>query len=145
MRALSFIEPWATLVTLGHKKVETRSWAPPRWLIGQQIAIHASKSIEAIRDGTAAELFRIAGVPCPTEWPLGKIVAVARISSVERTEQARLSLTRPEIAFGNYLDGRWAWSLHDVIPLRGPLTIRGMLGLWEVPLSFEDELLRRIG
>lgn len=144
MKALSLIEPWASLVALGHKRVETRSWAPPPSMIGQRIAIHASKSREAIVDGTADRLFKLAGAAMPEAWPLGRIIAVATIAKAQRTEEARALISSKEESFGNYSPGRWAWILVDVHELRGPLTIRGMLGLWTVPLSFEDELLRRI-
>ncbi|HKS17099.1 MAG TPA: hypothetical protein VJU16_07285, partial [Planctomycetota bacterium] len=79
MKALSLIEPWASLVALGHKKVETRSWCPPPSAIGKRIAIHASLSREAIKDGTASRLFQLAGVDAPDPWPLGQIIAVTTI------------------------------------------------------------------
>lgn len=43
MKALSLWEPWATLIAVGVKTIETRSWAPPRKLLGERIAIHAAK------------------------------------------------------------------------------------------------------
>lgn len=52
MRAISLYQPYASLIACGAKPYETRSWAPPRALIGQTIAIHAAKKI----DPGAAEL-----------------------------------------------------------------------------------------
>lgn len=46
MRAISLWQPWASLIACGAKPFETRSWAPPRELIGQTIAIHAAKKID---------------------------------------------------------------------------------------------------
>lgn len=43
MKALTLHQPWATLIGLGVKSIETRSWAAPKSLIGQRIAIHAAK------------------------------------------------------------------------------------------------------
>ena len=43
MKAISLHQPWASLITVGAKTIETRSWAPPKALIGQRIAIHATK------------------------------------------------------------------------------------------------------
>lgn len=43
MRALTIRQPWATLIALGVKTIETRSWRAPQALIGQTIAIHAGK------------------------------------------------------------------------------------------------------
>jgi len=41
MKALTIWQPWATLIMIGAKPYEFRSWQPPRWLIGQRLAIHA--------------------------------------------------------------------------------------------------------
>lgn len=46
MKAISLWQPWASLIACGAKPFETRSWAPPRELIGQTIAIHAAKKID---------------------------------------------------------------------------------------------------
>lgn len=46
MKAISLWQPWASLIACGAKPYETRSWAPPRDLIGQTIAIHAAKKID---------------------------------------------------------------------------------------------------
>lgn len=43
MKALSLWQPWASLIAHGIKTIETRSWPPPKSLIGQRIAIHAAK------------------------------------------------------------------------------------------------------
>lgn len=47
MHAITLREPWATLVAIGAKRIETRSRAAPDWLIGQRIAIHAAKGLTA--------------------------------------------------------------------------------------------------
>jgi activating signal cointegrator 1 len=41
MRALTIRQPWAQLVVMGTKVIETRSWKAPDALVGQRIAIHA--------------------------------------------------------------------------------------------------------
>lgn len=46
MKAISLWQPWASLIACGAKPYETRSWAPPRDLIGQPIAIHAAKKVD---------------------------------------------------------------------------------------------------
>ena len=40
MKALTLWLPWASLVAAGLKTSETRSWPPPRDLIGKRLAIH---------------------------------------------------------------------------------------------------------
>lgn len=41
MKALTIWQPWATLIMIGAKPYEFRSWKPPRSLVGQRLAIHA--------------------------------------------------------------------------------------------------------
>lgn len=43
MPALTLWQPWASLVALDIKTIETRSWRAPEKLIGERIAIHAAK------------------------------------------------------------------------------------------------------
>ena len=50
MKAISLHQPWASLIAVGIKTIETRSWAPPKALIGQRIAIHAAKKTISIQD-----------------------------------------------------------------------------------------------
>jgi hypothetical protein len=43
MKALTLIQPWATLVALGEKQIETRSWDTK---YRGPLAIHAGKKID---------------------------------------------------------------------------------------------------
>lgn len=45
MKAITLWQPWATLIVLGEKKFETRTWAASVKLIGETIACHAAKKI----------------------------------------------------------------------------------------------------
>ena len=42
LKALTLWQPWASLVAIGVKTIETRSWRAPANLIGERIAIHAA-------------------------------------------------------------------------------------------------------
>lgn len=56
MKAISLWQPWASLIACGAKPYETRSWSPPRELIGQRIAIHAAKKVDKGAADFAEEL-----------------------------------------------------------------------------------------
>ena len=43
--AITLHQPWASLIALGIKTVETRSWPAPTRLVGQRIAVHAGKRL----------------------------------------------------------------------------------------------------
>ena len=78
--------------------------------------------------------------------PRGAIIATARIADVrcivhhwmEPVDPAvigdRLPLPNdPELTFGDYTPGRFAWLLADMRPLATLIPCRGALGLWTVP------------
>lgn len=58
MHVLTLWQPWATLIALSVKTIETRSWPAPKSIIGQRIAIHAAA--------------RIAGMERTQRWPIGE-------------------------------------------------------------------------
>lgn len=43
MKVITLWQPWATLIPLGLKTIETRSFPAPKSLVGQTIAIHSAK------------------------------------------------------------------------------------------------------
>jgi activating signal cointegrator 1 len=133
MRALSLTQPWASLVAIGAKTWETRSW---QTAYRGPIAIHAAKAFPQdarrlcltepfTRVLVAAGIRLLSGQP-----PLGAVVATATLVDCVRTEVVRDSLTPEERAFGDYGDGRWAWKFEDVARLPQPIPAKGALGLW---------------
>ena len=141
MKALTLTQPWATLVAIGAKKIETRSWSTR---YRGPLAIHAAKGFLQ-RDVTGFwedEPFRSALRPfgCWTYPNLmaGSVLATCQLVCCVRVEEVTNphgpwlgSFTDQERAFGNYSPGRWAWILEDVKPLPAPIPAKGALGLWE--------------
>ena len=46
MKAISLWQPWASLMADGRKKIEARHWHPPAYLLGQELAIHATMKVD---------------------------------------------------------------------------------------------------
>ncbi len=44
LRALTLRAPWGTHIALSGKRIENRTWHPPRSIVGQRIAIHQGGS-----------------------------------------------------------------------------------------------------
>ena len=157
MRAITVIQPWASLIGDGHKTSETRSWGPPNSLKGQRIAIHAGKNredLDAFPDiyGDGKQL------------PLGSIVCTAQLVGAIRVAQSRrvgehilvrgdykivysrdpLDANDPyEVKvddYGDYSVGRWIWLLQDVERVNHHKAIRGHLGLWVIDDDFVNGL-----
>jgi hypothetical protein len=146
VKALTITQPWATLIAIGAKRFETRSW-----YTGHRgpLAIHAGKGlgpvggVRGLRELCATEPFRSvlteAGFADPRDLPRGIVVATCELAGCRRVEEISTPGTMHlaggadwERSFGDYSAGRFAWSLRDVHScLTGP--VRGALGLWEYP------------
>lgn len=141
MKALPLWQPWATLVALGAKRIETRSWPAPRWILGERIAIHATM--------TEAHLWVCAEAPfsvyvrAPELLPLGAIIATVIVDGCYEITAASARALEDrcahERAFGDYTPGRFAWVLRDVEPVAPIVPFTGRQGIFDVP----DELLGR--
>lgn len=127
MRALTIHQPWATLIAMGHKKVENRrtrfTWRGP-------LAIHAGKQVwdEGIR---IAERL---GIELPRVLPLGKIVAIAELYDCVPFdyEEDHPLLDDP------FACGPFCLLLRETVALRVPVQFRGQQGLFYVPDSLVE-------
>jgi hypothetical protein len=132
MKTLTLTQPWATLVAIGAKRIETRSWSTS---YRGPLAIHAAKGFpkwarEFSLDPECYDCVRTNREPLV--YPLGCVIATCRLMDcleIEEVNQHRL--TTQELAFGDYSPGRFAWLLEDIHPLPEPITAKGALGLWE--------------
>jgi hypothetical protein len=161
MNTLSLHQPWASLIALGEKRIETRSW-PYLKALPTVLAIHATAGMtELVR----LELFSAAGrplrealarhgVPLPAlpgrtaslPLPSGAVVALARLvecvgvrnllhaddpESPGKIGRRRLEEYPPEVHFGDYRTGRWGWVFDQVLALPEPIPARGQRRLWQ--------------
>lgn len=184
MKAITLYQPWATLVALGKKKIETRSWKTD---YRGPLAIHVAKKftgdqrllcswgkqpfsdalqgvfwdkkeIQNVRYGFAGSV--IQGGPCTEFWRINKnyhlgcVIAVCNLVDVveildfqkrhfvtsddlseeENTieiDYIKIPPAEPELSFGDYTPGRYAWILQDVQMLEKPVPAKGMQRLWE--------------
>lgn len=134
MKALSMTQPWATLVALGKKKIETRSW-----YTGHRgpLVIHAAKTFPAWAKETAEEEhFRQA--LDGADLPLGCGLCIVEVIACVRTSQLwkveKIIGTKPsieEIRFGDFAPGRYAWLFRLEQVFDKPIARVGSLGLWE--------------
>jgi len=140
VKALSFTQPWASLVAIGAKKIETRNWSTG---YRGPVVIHAAKSFPAwARELCITEPFatvlRRGGhrFMSDDEFAFGAGIAIARLVDVRRIDMALraqvIATGLPnELDFGNYETGRYAWFLDDVQPFPTPIPAKGALGLWD--------------
>ena len=148
MKALTLWQPWASLVALEEKRIETRCWAtkyrgelaihsaanlPPKWL-------GASRHEVSFRD-ELADIFNCRrdrddrmGLHVDEaikKLPYGKILCIVELVNIEETAYITPDdLPLREKLFGNYEPGRYAWYLKMIRTLPVPIPARGNRLLW---------------
>lgn len=150
MRAITLTQPWASLVAIGAKRIETRSWSTS---YRGPLAIHAAKGFPGYAKDLA-KCRRVMDLLSPhlgpsvgsvdaymTQMPLGCVVATCNLVDVLPSDSRGClagvfedypSLdTDQERDFGNYEPGRWCFVLENVVRLPVPVPARGSLSLWE--------------
>lgn len=131
MKALSLLQPWASLVVMGIKTIETRSWRTP---YRGELLIHASAGKSG---GLVAreKVFR-KHIPDFNALPFGAIIGKVILVDVLPVETLFMSddminkLTMEERAFGDYSKGRYAWMLEEPMIFDQPIPVKGSLSLW---------------
>jgi len=143
-RALTLIQPWATLIVRGHKHYETRSW---RTSYRGQVYIHAGAKI----DWQSVEFYHEHGLlgrslPRRGDLPTKAVVAVADLAGCYPTPVAWITWaddgSSVEYSCGDYSPGRWAWEFQNIRVLDEPVECRGNMGLW-TPLPETVEAVNR--
>ncbi|MGA8726948.1 MAG: ASCH domain-containing protein [Acidimicrobiales bacterium] len=109
-RVLTVRQPWASLIILGIKPVENRTW-PTRHR--GRLYIHAG--LELDRQAMELHEHRFDGEPPP----LGAIIGWVDLVDCVRDSTSRWADR-----------GAWHWILSDPVALRQPVPARGQMGLW---------------
>ena len=145
IKAITLWQPWASLVAVGAKKIETRSWGTK---YRGPLAIHAAKlwnqELESYLSSWEFQtgLAPLVGKPLDLlkytwsgveaeQLPRGVIVAICNLTDCIPTDNLTLEQIGTDFPFGNWARGRFAWMLADVRPLTTPISAKGKQGLWE--------------
>lgn len=148
MKVLSILQPWASLVILGHKKIETRSWNTK---YRGELLIHASAKKIRLQDGMydlIDYMERIGFMANYSELPYGSIIGKVNLVDVTTTSIINSNtdldiktnwkhLTEQELAFGDYSPNHFGWLLKDNVAFDVPYPAKGQLNLWNHPGTFK--------
>jgi hypothetical protein len=150
MKALTITQPWATLIAVGAKRIEMRSW-PTKYR--GPIAIHSSKAFpkdcfRLCRTEPFLSILIKCGLNKEADLPLGSIIATANLVECIQTELMPknilyppvVAMTAHEYDFGDFGPGRYGWILDNVRALKTPIPCKGSLGLWTVPEAIALEV-----
>lgn len=151
--SISLWQPWATLVAIGAKRIETRSWPLSHRGI---LAVHATQKFDPecralCREEPFRSCLAAAGYESADSLPRGAVVALVNVTRCRATSRpaflpggdetfhwvSRLSVQ--ERAFGNYSPDRYGWDLELVQTIEPPIPATGGQRLWgwKPPAGFE--------
>ena len=132
LKALSLLQPWASLAVMGYKTIETRSWTTSYRGI---LLIHASKGKGG---ATIAELPSIKiYIPEFKALPFGAIIGevclkeIVRVADLNLLQEVLDRMSLEERAFGNAHGARFGWIFQDPVIYDPVIPAKGALGLWD--------------
>jgi hypothetical protein len=134
IKALSISQPWASLVIMGVKRLETRPW---QTRYRGPLAIHASKNFSraarmlCLQEPCRSAL-QSAGVDVWSRLPCGVILGVVELVDCVRVEEFG-EVPADELSLGDFRPGRWVWRFENPKLLPAKITYRGQLGVFDVP------------
>jgi len=160
MKVLSLLQPWATLVVIGAKKIETRSWDTKH---RGEILIHASLNKKVADkmiwnypfNKVLTEYFNHAREPDIDDLPFGAIIGKVNLEMTMSTDVIRKGevlrygsskkwqFTDQELAFGDYSPDRYGWLLSDPVKFETPIPCKGALSLWSCPVGVLSEISKQ--
>lgn len=147
MKALSLLQPWASLVVMGAKQFETRSW---RTHYRGWLWIHASLGkpdktfqwLAATPPQPGNINFWNQFVPDLLSLPYGAIIGSVELVNCISTSQMHGKISEQENMFGDYGHGRFAWELRNPFMLKTPFLCKGALSIWDTPPAFPGWLIK---
>ncbi len=127
MKVLSLIEPYATLIKLGKKKIETRSF---KTNYRGELYIHASSTKIPKEWKNNKEVMSLVN---DASLNFGYIICKCKlVDCVYMDEEFLDKIKKDNLEFicGDYRPLRYAWVLEDIKVLDKPIFAKGKLGIW---------------
>lgn len=136
-KVISLMQPWATLLVMGIKKVETRSWATN---YRGEILIHASNKIS--REAADfyynnAEFQKYRAMLPEDELEQGKIIGAVDIVNVVKAKEWKwhnrnnAEDVEREKLLGDLSGERYAWVVKNPVMFKEPVPAKGALKIWD--------------
>lgn len=151
MMAISLFEPWASLMVLGVKVIETRSWPTSH---RGTLLVHAGNNathaqIEICHEKPFKSALRAAGIMRWQDFRLGCVLGSVSlldcrpiVDSVEQIGdlkgpdhlgQPMLPPEEPQRSFGRYEFGRYAWICDSANRFNQPIPYKGRQRIFNIP------------
>lgn len=137
VKAISLWQPWASLMAMGLKKNETRSW---KTSYRGPLIIHAAKKVIGWPSLTIQGLFDddIAFQPC--DLPRGCLLCKVEMVDCQEIGIYNIPFREIEKELGDYTLGRYMWKTENVNVFEKPIPYRGSQGIFDVP----DDVIKNV-
>lgn len=147
MKALTLAQPWPLAFTVG-KRLENRTWEPPRSMIGEWIALHGGKVPTGQRLEDCLDdlewIENASGQRMKNKKMFEGVFAVARLDYVLIPKQMILHRDDRDQIHWRAGDDQYAWVFGRVIFVPQPVPCRGALKLWDLPREVHTAVLEAI-
>jgi activating signal cointegrator 1 len=146
IKVITLHQPWASLIAMGYKRFETRSYAIK---YRGPLAIHAAqlkpRYLEREIYGSIHNRYYKGQLPAIDALPLGRIVAICDIVDCQKLT-SHLICAQPghEKAVGDWGIDRYAWKLENIKPLPEPIDHIGQQGLHRLSAEEIAEVDRQL-
>lgn len=133
MKALTILQPWASLIIWGEKNFETRGW---RTSYRGLLAIHAAKKDFTRQIEKADDIYfpffrnAIARHAPDGILPTGVMLGIVEVLDVIATCTLTNTISPKERVFGDWGLGRYAWHIDVKEVFEKPIPCSGHQGLW---------------
>jgi len=147
MKALTIWQPWASLIAIGAKNYEFRTWPAPGFARGHRIVIHAAARETKRADiagllndpmrlrastGASDQQMALAMEVLEKEWANpGTLMLGAGLCSAVLGQPRRATDCMTAFLPVEDIDpDTWAWPLTDIQPFEAPIPSKGAQGFW---------------
>ena len=146
MKAITIMQPFATLIAVGEKYFETRCWSTK---YRGDLLIHAGKgkNYMYLCDGEPFKSILAKYGYNKDNLPMGEIIAKVnltnciKIDSLQTMFDVSNKKENPnELNFGNWDIGRYVWKLKNIQILKNPIPTKGQQRIWNYNGDVWNEL-----
>ncbi|MDZ8189765.1 MAG: ASCH domain-containing protein [Nostoc sp. ChiSLP02] len=147
IKAISLHQPWASLIPMGLKKYETRSWATN---YRGPLLICAAKKTSTPQKLTQNYFLKkyqqiLVDTDNYIEWddlPFGSAIALVDLTDCIKMTQTFINeQSLLEIDTGDWRVGRMAWKLENIQRIIRPIPITGRQGLFNAEIDLHSQHL----
>ncbi len=134
LKAISLWQPWASLIPLGLKHYETRSWKTN--YRGKLLICSTVNNSKHYREYLKVKDALQLPTWDETNFPHGQAIALCDLTDcIQMTAEFIEQQSETEILCGDWQVGRYAWKLENIQPITEPFAVKGKQGLFNIPLT----------